>query len=77
MEEVAEVYARALFEAAQEYDVLDEVHDQLGQFADALNGSRDLMVFFVSPDFSGERRSAPSPRPSRAPTRDSSTSSRP
>jgi ATP synthase F1 delta subunit len=56
VEEVAEVYARALFEAAQEYDVLDEVHDQLGQFADALNANRDLMVFFVSPDFSGEEK---------------------
>lgn len=54
MEEVAEVYARALFQAAQAQDVLDEVHDELGQFADALNDNRDLMVFFFSPDFSGE-----------------------
>ncbi len=56
MEEVAEVYARALFEAAQEDDVLDEVHEELGQFADALNGNRDLMVFFLSPEYSVEEK---------------------
>jgi F-type H+-transporting ATPase subunit delta len=52
VEEVAEVYARALFEAAQEHQVLDEVRDELGQFADALNDNRDLMVFFFSPEYS-------------------------
>ena len=36
MEEIAQVYARALFEAAEEHDVLDDVHEQLGEFADAL-----------------------------------------
>jgi F-type H+-transporting ATPase subunit delta len=56
MEEVAEVYARALFEAAREADVLDEVHEQLGQFADALNESQDLMRFFFSPYFSSEEK---------------------
>jgi F-type H+-transporting ATPase subunit delta len=56
MEEVAEVYARALFGAARDHDVLDEVHDQLGQFADALNESRDLMRFFFSPYFSSEEK---------------------
>jgi ATP synthase F1 delta subunit len=56
MEEVAEVYARALFEAAQEHDALDDVHEQLGQFAQALNDSRDLMRFFFSPYFSSEEK---------------------
>ncbi len=56
MEEVAEVYARALFEAAKDNDVLDEIHDELGQFADALNENRDLMVFFFSPYFSTEEK---------------------
>jgi len=56
VEEVAEVYARALFEAAKDNDVLDEVHDQLGQFADALNENRDLMVFFFSPYFSTQEK---------------------
>ncbi len=52
MEEIAEVYARALFEVASEQDVLDEVHEQLGEFADAMSENRDLAVFFFSPYFS-------------------------
>ncbi len=42
MEEIAQVYARALFEVAYEQDKLDVIRDQLGQFADAVDGSRDL-----------------------------------
>ena len=56
MEEVAEVYARALFEAAQDKDVLDPVHDQLGQFADALDDNRELAQFFFSPYFSVDQK---------------------
>ena len=56
MEEVAEVYARALFEVANEQDVLDEVHEQLGQIADALDENRDLAVFFFSPYFSTDEK---------------------
>jgi F-type H+-transporting ATPase subunit delta len=56
MEEVAEVYARALFEAAKDRSVLDDVHEQLGQFADALDGSRDLARFFFSPYFSVDEK---------------------
>jgi len=56
VEEVADVYARALFQAAKDHDVLDDVHDELGQFADALNQNRDLMVFFFSPYFSSEEK---------------------
>jgi F-type H+-transporting ATPase subunit delta len=56
MEEIAEVYARALFEVAQEHDVLDEIHDELGQFADALNDNRELAVFFFSPYFSSDEK---------------------
>ncbi len=56
MEEVAEVYARALFEAAKEHDVLDDVHEQLGQFAQALGDSRDLMQFLFSPYFSSQEK---------------------
>jgi F-type H+-transporting ATPase subunit delta len=52
MEEIAEVYGRSLFEVAQEGSKLDEIHDQLGEFADALHGNRDLAVFFFSPYFS-------------------------
>ena len=56
MEEIASVYARSLFEVAQEIDKLDEVREQLGQFADALEGNRELQVFFFSPYFSSEEK---------------------
>jgi len=57
MEEIAEVYARSLFEVAKEHDVLDRVHDELGQFAEALSEDRNLQVFLFSPYFSsGEKQ---------------------
>jgi ATP synthase F1 delta subunit len=52
MEEIAQVYARSLFEVAKQQGSLDVVREQLGQFADALDGSRELSVFFFSPYFS-------------------------
>jgi F-type H+-transporting ATPase subunit delta len=52
MEELARVYGRALFEVGKEQGKLDELREQLGQFADALNGSHELQVFFFSPYFS-------------------------
>ncbi len=59
MEEIARVYAQALFEAAQDAGRLDDVHEQLGQFADAMNESHDMRVFFFSPYFSSaEKREA-------------------
>lgn len=56
MEEIAQVYARALFEVAGEQQHLDEVREQLGQVADALAGDRDLSLFFFSPYFSTEEK---------------------
>jgi F-type H+-transporting ATPase subunit delta len=56
MEEIAQVYARALFEVAKEQGKLDLVREQIGQFADALNESGDLRVFFFSPYFSTEEK---------------------
>lgn len=56
MEEIAEVYARALFEVAQEHGLLDEVRDDLTAFAQALNDNRDFAVFFFSPYFSSEEK---------------------
>ena len=56
MEEIAEVYARALFEVGKEHDALDRVHDELGEFTEALNESRDLQVFFFSPYFSSQEK---------------------
>jgi F-type H+-transporting ATPase subunit delta len=52
MEELAQVYARSLFEVARERGKLDELREQLAQFADALNDNRELAVFFFSPYFS-------------------------
>jgi F-type H+-transporting ATPase subunit delta len=56
VEEIAEVYARALFQVAKEHDVLDRVHDELGELADALSENRELQVFFFSPYFSSEEK---------------------
>jgi F-type H+-transporting ATPase subunit delta len=52
MEEIAQVYARSLFEVAKEQSKIDEIREQLGQFADALADDHDLQVFFFSPYFS-------------------------
>jgi F-type H+-transporting ATPase subunit delta len=56
MQELAQVYARSLFEVAQEHDKLDKVREQLGEFADALDENRDLATFFFSPYFSTEEK---------------------
>src|SRR4051812_27392915 len=56
MEEIAEVYARSLFEVAKDEGKLDTVREQLGQIADAVAESRDLQVFFFSPYFSSEEK---------------------
>jgi F-type H+-transporting ATPase subunit delta len=52
MEEIAAVYARSLFEVASDQDKLDAVREQLGEFAGALEQTRELQVFFFSPYFS-------------------------
>jgi F-type H+-transporting ATPase subunit delta len=56
MQEIAEVYARALFDAAKDAGVLDRVHDELDQFTDTLDSDRDLQIFFFSPYFSSEEK---------------------
>ena len=56
MEEIAEVYSRSLFEVASDAGVLDRVHEELGQFADVLDGDADLRVFFFSPYFSSQEK---------------------
>jgi F-type H+-transporting ATPase subunit delta len=56
VEEIAQVYARSLFEVAGDQDILDDVRQQLGQFADALSENRDLSVFFFSPYFSTQEK---------------------
>jgi len=56
MEEIAEVYARSLFEVATDQDKVDVIRDQLGEFADALSENRDLQIFLFSPYFSTEEK---------------------
>jgi ATP synthase F1 delta subunit len=56
VEEIARVYATALFEAAKDKDKLDQVHEQLDQLADELEGNRELQLFFFSPYFSSAEK---------------------
>src|SRR5215210_3417994 len=56
MEEIARVYAEALFSAAKEREKLDAIHEQLGQFADAVAENRELQVFLFSPYFTSEEK---------------------
>ena len=59
MEEIARVYADALFGAAEAKGNLDDVHSQLDQFTDEISESNDMRVFFFSPYFSSaEKREA-------------------
>jgi F-type H+-transporting ATPase subunit delta len=56
VEEIAEVYSRALFEAAKDNDVVDRIHEELGQVDDALREDRELQLFFFSPYFNSEEK---------------------
>jgi F-type H+-transporting ATPase subunit delta len=56
MEEIARVYAEALFDVAKEKDKLDQIHDELNQFAEALTANDDLQAFFFSPYFSSAEK---------------------
>ena len=56
MQEIAEVYARSLFEVAQDQGQLDEIHEQLDEFSDVLSENRQLQLFFFSPYFSSDEK---------------------
>jgi ATP synthase F1 delta subunit len=56
VEEIAQVYSRSLFEVAREQGKLDEIRDQLGEFADVLADERNMQLFFFSPQFSTEEK---------------------
>jgi len=56
VEEIARVYAEALFRAAKEEGKLDLVREQLAQFAEALDSSREMQLFFFSPYFSSTEK---------------------
>jgi ATP synthase F1 delta subunit len=52
MEEIAQVYSRALFQSAMDHGDLDEIQQQLGIWSDELGSNKDLQTFFFSPRFS-------------------------
>ncbi len=56
MEEIARVYSEALFEVAKDRGKLDQIREELSQFADALDGDREMQVFFFSPYFSSTEK---------------------
>ena len=56
MEEIAQVYARALFEVGSEQGTLEPLAQQLQQFAEALHDNRELAVFFFSPYFTVQEK---------------------
>jgi F-type H+-transporting ATPase subunit delta len=56
VEEIAQVYARSLFEAAKERGKLDDVRDQLAKVTAAVGEDQSLQVFFFSPYFSTEEK---------------------
>jgi F-type H+-transporting ATPase subunit delta len=56
VEEIAAVYANALFEVAKERGVLDEVREQLRAFVQAMNENAEMRFFFFSPYFSSEEK---------------------
>lgn len=56
MQEVARVYAKALFEAARDKGNLERVHEELAQVADAVDRNQDLQVFLFSPYFSSQEK---------------------
>jgi len=56
MQEAARVYAEALFDVAKDRGKLDAIRDELGRFVDAVDGDRDLQVFFFSPYFSSAEK---------------------
>jgi len=59
MEEIAAVYARALFEAARDSGRLDVVREQLDALADVIDGNHSVQVFLFSPYFTTvEKRDA-------------------
>jgi F-type H+-transporting ATPase subunit delta len=56
MEEIAQVYARALFESAMAHGELDEIQQQLSVWSDELGNNKNLQTFFFSPRFSSAEK---------------------
>ena len=55
-QDAARVYAEALFEVARDRGKLDEIGNELAQFADAVGAERELQVFLFSPYFSTQEK---------------------
>jgi F-type H+-transporting ATPase subunit delta len=56
VEEIARVYAEALFEVTKDKGNLDDVREEVAEFADALDDDREMQVFFFSPYFSSSEK---------------------
>jgi F-type H+-transporting ATPase subunit delta len=56
MADAARVYAEALFEVGRDKGTLDTLQQQLGEFTAAVDGNRELQVFFFSPYLSSEEK---------------------
>jgi F-type H+-transporting ATPase subunit delta len=56
MEEIARVYATALFAAAKDRGKLDAIRDRLAQFVEALEDSKELRLYLFSPYFSSAEK---------------------
>jgi ATP synthase F1 delta subunit len=56
VEEIAAVYANALFEVAREQGILDEIREQLRAFVEALDENPNMRFFLFSPYFSTEEK---------------------
>jgi F-type H+-transporting ATPase subunit delta len=56
VEEIARVYAEALFEVAREKGDLDRVREELAEFTEALEQNRELQIFLFSPYFSSAEK---------------------
>ena len=54
MADAARVYAEALFAAGEDRGKINELQEQLAQFADAVDGDRELQVFLFSPYLSSQ-----------------------
>jgi ATP synthase F1 delta subunit len=56
MEEIARVYAEALFEVAKKKGKLDVIREELDAFTDALEQNREMQLFLFSPYFSSAEK---------------------
>jgi F-type H+-transporting ATPase subunit delta len=54
MADAARVYAEALFAAGEDKGKINELQSQLAEFADAVDGDRELQVFLFSPYLSSQ-----------------------